>query len=169
MGTQEGLTWPLAGRMLQHVDRQRESLLDWATKALRDSAPHAELRRLGAPASRTLAAELAARETVRVVVRGTRGQAIVGTDRRVLVLPPVVPGEESAGPIVSCDYLDVLGVEVNEQLLGGSVVLRILDGRTGIPAAGDWDAIRARVATLRGLVAGAHSDSVPAEVRLIAL
>jgi hypothetical protein len=132
--------------MLEHVDGERESFLD-----------------------RALAAELERHETVRVIVRGTRGQAIVGTHKRVLVLPPVVPGDDAAGPIVSCDYLDVLGVEVNEQVLGGSVVLRILDGRAAIPAAGDWDATRARVATLRGLVAGAHSASVPAEVRLIAL
>jgi hypothetical protein len=151
------------------VDGERDSLLEWATKTLNDSAPHAELRRLGAPARRALAARLEPHETVRVVVRGTRGQAIVGTDKRVLVLPPVVPGHDTAGPIVSCEYLDVLGVEVNERVLDGSVVLRILDGRTGIPAAGDWDVIHARVATLRGLVARAHSDSVPAEVRLIAL
>ena len=155
--------------MLGHVDGGRESLLEWATNALADPAPHAELRRLGAPTLRALAAELERHEAVRVVVRGTCGQAIVGTDKRVLVLPPVVPGEETVGPIASCDYLDVLGVEVNEQVVGGSVVLRILDGRAGIPAAGDWDVIRERVATLRGLVAGAHSDSVPAEVRLIAL
>jgi hypothetical protein len=114
-------------------------------------------------------AEIEVDETVRVVVRGTRGQAIVGTDRRVLVLPPVVPGEETPGPVVSCEYLDLIGVEVNEQAVGGSVVLAILDGRAGIPVAGDWDVIRERVATLRGLIAGAHSDAVPAEVRLIAL
>jgi hypothetical protein len=29
--------------------------------------------------------------------------------------------------------------------------------------------VRARVATLRGLVAGAHTDAVPAELRLVAL
>jgi hypothetical protein len=155
--------------MLELVDGEGDSLLEWTSKALSDPGPLAELRRLGGPARRALAAELGPHENVRVVVRGTRGQAIVGTDRRVLVLPPVVPGEASAGAIASCDYLDVLGVRVNERVLGGSVVLRILDGSAGIPAAGDWDVIRARVATLRGLVAGAHSDSVPAEVRLIAL
>jgi hypothetical protein len=151
------------------MDGRRENLFELTTSALRDPGPHAELRRLGAPARRALAAELGLDETLRVVVRGTRGQAIVGTDRRVLVLPPFVPGDDTAGPIASCEYLDVLGVEVNERALGGSVVLSILDGKAGIPAAGDWDAIRARVATLRGLIAGAHSDAVPAEVRLIAL
>jgi hypothetical protein len=48
-------------------------------------------------------------------------------------------------------------------------VLRAADGRAAVGIAGDRDAIRARVATLRGLVAGAHSDAVPAELRLVAL
>jgi hypothetical protein len=49
------------------------------------------------------------------------------------------------------------------------VVLRVTDGKSVVGIAGDWDVIRARVATLRGLVAGAHSDAVPAELRLVAL
>jgi hypothetical protein len=43
------------------------------------------------------------------------------------------------------------------------------EGDVVLSAAGDWNVIRARVATLRGLVAGAHSDAVPAELRLVAL
>jgi hypothetical protein len=38
-----------------------------------------------------------------------------------------------------------------------------------MPAAGDWDLIRERAATLRGLIAGAHSDSVRAQPHLVAL
>ena len=63
----------------------------------------------------------------------------------------------------------MLGIEFNERAVGGSVVLRVVDGRAAIGIAGDWDVIRARVATLRGLLAGAHSDAVPAELRLVAL
>src|SRR5947199_8320037 len=104
--------------MLERMDAGRESLLDWATNALRDPDARAELERLGAPSRRALVAELGAREKVRVVVRGTRGQAIVGTDRRVLVLPPFLPGDDRPGRVTSCDYLDVVCVEVNEAILG---------------------------------------------------
>jgi hypothetical protein len=146
----------------------RESLSEWVTRVLRDPDPSAELARLGAPARRAVEAELCADEVVRVVLRGTAGRAIVGTDRRVFVLPPFVPGATPAAA-ASWPYLDVLGVELNERVVGGSVVLHAADGRAAVGMAGDWDVIRARVATLRGLVAGAHSDAVPAELRLIAL
>jgi hypothetical protein len=130
--------------------------------------PHAELVKLGLAARRAIAAELGLDETVCVVIRGTAGQAIVGTDTQVLVLPPLVPG---AAPVAAASwpYLDVLGIELNERAVGGSVVLRAADGRAAVGIAGDRDEIRAWVATLRGLVAGAHSDAVPAELRLVAL
>jgi hypothetical protein len=150
------------------MDGERESLFDWATVALRDPDPYAELARLGAPSQRAVATELLLDEIVLVVIRGTAGRAIVGTDDRVLVLPPFVPGAAPA-PIESWPYLDVLGLELNERAVGGSVVLRVVDGRATVGIAGDWDVIRARVATLRGLLAGAHSDAVPAELRLVAL
>ena len=117
---------------------------------------------------RAVAAELLLDENVLVVIHGTAGRAIVGTDVRVLVLPPFVPGAMPA-PIESWPYLDVLGIELNERDVGGSVVLRVSDGRAVVGIAGDWDVVRARVATLRGLVAGAHTEAVPAELRLVAL
>ena len=145
-----------------------ESLFASVTKALRDPHPSAELARVPAPVRRAVAAELCADEGVLVVVRGTAGQAIVGTETRVFVLPPYVPG---ATPVVAASwpYLDVLGIELNERVVGGSVVVRATDGKAAVAVAGDWDVIRARVAMLRGLVAGAHSDAVPDELRLVAL
>jgi hypothetical protein len=150
------------------MEVHRESLAECVASALRDPDPSSELARVGAPARRVVEAELCADEIVRVVLRGTAGRAIVGTDRRVLVLPPFVPGASPAAA-ASWPYLDVLGVELNERVVGGSVVIHTADGRAAVGIAGDWDVIRARVATLRGLVAGAHSDAVPAELRLIAL
>ena len=146
----------------------RESLFESVRRSLRDRDPAAELGRLGPSGRRAVAAELCADETVLVVLRGTAGRAVVGTDRRAFVLPPVVPGATPVEP-ESWPYLDVLGIELNERAVGGSVVLRVTDGKSVVGIAGDWDVIRARVATLRGLVAGAHSDAVPAELRLVAL
>ena len=146
-----------------------ESLGEWVTRVLREPDPPAELKRLGAPARRALEESLALDDRARVVIRGTAGQAIVGTDMRVLVLPAYTPGEDPVAGVSSWTYLDVLCVEVNERIFGGSVVLRVPDGEVAIAAAGDWDVIRARVATLRGFIAGANSDSLPAELRLVAL
>ena len=150
------------------MGRARETLFDWATRELREADPSAELTRLDPPVRRAVAAELCADEMVRVVIRGTAGRAIVGTDSRVFVLPPFVPGASPAAA-ASWPYLDVLGIELNERAVGGSVVLRVPDGRAAVGVAGDWDVIRARVARLRGLVAGTHSDAVPVELRLVAL
>ena len=151
------------------MEVQRESLFEWVTSVLREADPPAELKRLGGPARRALEESLAPDESARVVIRGTAGQAIVGTDMRVLVLPAFMPGDDPLGEVPSWTYLDVLCVEVNERIHGGSVVLRVPDGDIAIGAAGDWDVIRARVATLRGFVAGAQSDSLPVELRLVAL
>ena len=150
------------------MERARESLFDRVSRVPADPDPSAELGRLGAPARRALAAELTADETARVVIRGRCGEAIVGTDMSVFALPPFEPGAD-AGPVASWPYLDVLAIEVNERVVGGSVVVRVPEGGVVVGAVGDWDAIRARVARLRGLVAGAHSDAVPAELRLVAL
>src|SRR2546423_2674936 len=112
--------------MLEPMDGGRENLFEWATSTVRDPDPHVQLRRLGAPARRALAAELGPDETVRVVVRGTRGQAIVGTDRRVPVLPPFVPGDDTAGPVPRREELHVIGVGVNQTAPGRAGLLGIL-------------------------------------------
>ena len=150
------------------MEGERDSLFGRVTQALRDPDPYAELARLEASSQRAIATELLLDETALVVIRGTAGRAIVGTDVRVLVLPPFVPGATPA-PIDSWPYLDVLGIEMNERVVGGSVVVRVPDGKATVGIASDWDVVRARVATMRGLVAGAHSDAVPDELRLVAL
>jgi hypothetical protein len=71
--------------------------------------------------------------------------------------------------VLSWRYLDVSGIDVDQHVVGGSIGVRVPGGGCVMPAAGDWDVIRARVATLRGLIAGAHSDSVRAEPHLVAL
>jgi hypothetical protein len=147
---------------------ERESLFDRATRVLHDLHPAADLARMGAPARNALAAELVLDEPVRVVIRGTAGQAILGTDTRVLVLPPFVPGARPAA-VPSWPYLDVLGLEMNERAVGGSISLRVPEGETVVGVTGDWDSIRSRIGMLRGLVAGAHRDAIPAELRLVAL
>ena len=146
-----------AGRM----EGAPESLFEWVTRALRDPDPPPEFARLGVPARRALDEGLAPEENVRVVIRGTACNAVVGTDTRVLVV--------SEAGVSSWPYVDVIGVELDRRVVGGSVVLRVPGGAVEVPAAGDWDVIRARVATLRGLIAGARSDAVPAERHLVAL
>src|SRR4051812_27329356 len=121
-----------------------ESLFEWVTRVLRDPDPPAELGRLGGPARHALDESLAPDEAVRVVIRGTAGQAIVGTDTRVLVLPGFMPGDDPVAEVSGWTYLDVLSVEVNERIHGGSVALRVPDGEVAIAAAGDWNVIRAR-------------------------
>src|SRR3954451_11352906 len=106
------------------MENQRESLFEWVTRVLQDPDPPAELGRLGARARRVLEESLAPDEAARVVIRGTAGQAIVGTDIRVLILPAFTPGDDPVGEVASWTYLDVLRVEVNESIHGGAPGLR---------------------------------------------
>ena len=143
------------------MDHLEESLFDWVTRVLRDPDPAAELSRVGAGMRAALVESLEPEEVVRVVLRGSAGQAIAGTDTRVIVLRP--------DAVLSWRYLDVSGIDVDQHVVGGSIGVRVPGGGCVMPAAGDWDVIRARVATLRGLIAGAHSDFVRAEPHLVAL
>jgi hypothetical protein len=143
------------------MDRLEESLFDWVTRVLRDPDPAAELSRVGAGMRAALVESLEPEEVVRVVLRGSAGQAIAGTDTRVIVL--------RSDAVLSWRYLDVCGIDVDQHVVGGAIGIRVPGGGCVMPAAGDWDVIRARVATLRGLIAGAHSDSVRAEPHLVAL
>jgi hypothetical protein len=164
------------------VADERESLFDWVTRVLNDPDPLADLGRLGPRAARALAENLAPEETVRVVIRGKGTQAIAGTDTRALVLKPgLMPGADPAAEVSSWNYRDVAGVEVNERILGGSVVLRVpgqdaielpfwgggsTDPRqapNAIPAAGDWDVIRARAASLALLIDAEHANDTRPE------
>ena len=138
-----------------------ESLFDWATRVLRDPDPSVELGRLSADTRNALVESLEPEETVRVVLRGSAQQAIVGTQTRVIVLRP--------DAALSWRYLDVSAIEVDQHVVGGCIGIRVPGGGCVMPAAGDWDLIRERAATLRGLIAGAHSDSVRAQPHLIAL
>src|SRR2546423_1191933 len=102
---------------------ESESLFEWVTRVLRDPDPPAELERLGGPARRAVDESLAPDESARVVIRGTAGQAIVGTDTRVLVLPAFMPGDDFGAEVSGWTYLDVLAVEVNERIYGGGLGL----------------------------------------------
>jgi hypothetical protein len=142
---------------------------------LEESDPAAELARLGGRGRRAIEQNLAAGETVRVVIRGTAQQAIVGTEQRALVVKPgFMPGAEPGAEVTAWNYRDLLGIEVNERVLGGSVVLQVpghvdielsfWGGGSGgprtatnaIPISGDWKLIHARAATLRSLIEAAH-------------
>src|SRR4051812_47949321 len=101
------------------MEKERESLFEWVTRVLRDPDPAGELARLGARTREALDDSLAPGETIRVLLRGAAGQAIAGTDARVLVVSSEV----------SCwSYLDVIGVDVKQRVVGGSVVLRVAGG-----------------------------------------
>ena len=73
-------------------------------------------------ANRAITAQLAPDETVRVIIRGIQGSAIIGTDRRAFVFKKVLWNTDMS----SWDYSGISGVEFNDKgpLLPGFVRIR---------------------------------------------
>jgi hypothetical protein len=122
-------------------------------------------------------------DTVRVIIRGAHGQAMIGTDSRVFVCKPgFMAGASFGAEITSWSYLNLLGVQVHKGLMSGSVLLQG-PGQTGvdtsywgrqktdpknapnaIPVVEDgkgWDRVQASAARLRQLIDEAHAPSAP--------
>jgi hypothetical protein len=136
--------------------------------------------RLHPKAREYLQANLGAEEPVRVVIHGaSRGQAMIGTSRRVLVFKKgLLAGQVLGENVTSWDYVNVTGVRFEKHLMTGLVVLQApgvpsLDPSywttsskdadqwrvpNAIPIASvDFTEAKAGVAKLSELVANAHS------------
>ena len=115
-------------------------------------------------------------ETIRVIIRGAHGQAMVGTDSRVFVCKPgFMAGASFGAEVTAWSYRNLTGVQRHKSMGSGSVLLQG-QGQAGqktsywgkgdddpakapnaIPVAGDWKRIDAGVAHLRRLIDQAHS------------
>jgi hypothetical protein len=118
---------------------------------------------------------IAPEETIRVIIRGAHGQAMIGTDGRVFVCKPgFMAGATFGAEVTSWGYQNLLGVQAHKGLASGSVVLQG-PGQTGqktsywkggkddpvkapnaIPVASDWKQVQSGVALLRQLIDDAH-------------
>ncbi len=145
----------------QHVDSQDfEKLRGRVKKALRQN--------------------LGGDETIRVIIRGANGQAMVGTDSRVFVCKPGwMAGATLGAEVTSWSYTNLLGVQAHKGIMSGAVVLQG-PGQSGkqtnywgqkdddpykapnaIPIAGGWKEVQASVARLRQLIDHANARSSP--------
>jgi hypothetical protein len=118
---------------------------------------------------------LAPEETIRVIIRGAHGQAMIGTNTRVFVCKPgFMAGASFGAEVTSWGYQNLLGVQAHKGIMSGSVVLQG-PGQSGqktsywasgkddpakapnaIPVAGDWKQVHEGVAVLRQLIDAAH-------------
>jgi Short C-terminal domain len=115
-------------------------------------------------------------EMIVVVIRGAKGQAIVGSATRAFVLKPgFMAGASFGAEVTSWSYRNLVGVQLHKGMVSGSVVLQG-PGQSGkrtsywgsgdddpwkapnaIPVAGDWNEVKAGVAKLRSLIDVAHN------------
>jgi Short C-terminal domain len=127
---------------------------------------------------RALEQNLHVDETIRVIIRGAHGQAMVATTSRVFVCKPgFMAGASFGAEVTSWSYRNLVGVQTHKGLMSGSVVLQG-PGQSGkktsywggdkddptkapnaIPVVGDWDQVKAGVARLRQLIDDAHAPS----------
>jgi Short C-terminal domain len=132
----------------------------------------------------SLEQNLAAGETIEVIIRGAHGQAIVGTASRVFVLKPgFMAGASFGSEVTSWSYRSLVGIQVHKGMVSGAVVIQA-PGQSGvntsywgnakddptkapnaIPVVGDWDRVQAAVVRLRTLIDAAHTpEARPAAV-----
>jgi hypothetical protein len=159
----------LAGRPAPAIDETSVELSDYAK--LKDKV-------------RTeLEANLGPGETIRVIIRGAHGQAMVGTDSRVFVCKPgFMAGAAFGAEVTSWSYRNLTGVQRHKGMVSGSVLLQA-QAQSGqdtsywargdddpskapnaIPIAGDWNRIDPGVARLRQLIDQAHAPASAAAV-----
>lgn len=135
----------------------------------------AEFDRLRKRVQTAVRENLAAGETIRVIVPGANGQAIVGCETRAFVCKPgFMAGATLGAEVTSWSYRNLLGVQVHKGMVSGSVVLQG-PGQTGtktsywrqgdgdpykapnaIPVNGEWKRVQAAAAELRQLIDAAQ-------------
>lgn len=140
----------------------------------------ADFDKLKGRVKKALGENLAADETIRVIIHGAFGQAMIGTDTRVFVCKPgFMAGAAFGAEVTSWSYVNLVGVQAHKGLTTGSVVLQA-PGQTGkrtsywggkdedpakapnaIPIAGDWKQVQTGVARLRQLIDRAHTPAAP--------
>jgi hypothetical protein len=141
----------------------------------------ADYEKLKGKVKSALEDNLAPNETIRVIIRGAHGQAMVGTDTRVFVCKPgFMAGAAFGAETTSWSYQNLVGVQAHKGMVSGSVVLQG-PGQSGkktsywgggrddpakapnaIPVAGDWKQVQAGVVVLRQLIDDAHKAPVAA-------
>ncbi len=117
-------------------------------------------------------------ETVRVIIHGAHGQAIIGTDTRAFVCKPgFMAGATFGTEVTSWSYQNITGVQVHKGMLTGSVVIQAPGQRgtktsywgqkgddpaktpNAIPVAGGWNEVQAGVARLRQLIDATYTPA----------
>ena len=117
-------------------------------------------------------------EQVKVVVRGAHGQAMVGTQSRVLVCKPgFMAGASFGSEVSSWQFRNLVGVQVHKGLMSGSIILQA-PGQSGtstsywgqkdsdpskapnaIPIVGDWGEVKPAAARLQHLIDEAQAQA----------
>lgn len=123
-------------------------------------------------------ANIAPDETVRAIVRGGNGQAIVGTDRRAFVCKPGwMAGATLGAEVTTYNYLNVSGVQMHTGMMSGTVAIETgqqmkktsiwgqgdadtLKAPNAIPLSRPWDEARDAVARLRQAIDQSHSSMI---------
>jgi len=126
----------------------------------------------------SLLANLRGDEVVRVVVAGSSGQVVAGTDSRVFILKPgFVAGASFGVETVSWSYRQITGIQLHQGMKTGALIIQA-PGQPGvstsywkesdsdpfkapnaIPIAGDWTAIRRAVTILQDLIDQAQTPA----------
>lgn len=138
----------------------------------------ADFDKLKDKVKQALAENASPAETVRVIIHGAHGQAIIGTDTRAFVCKPgFMAGATFGTEVTSWSYQNVTGVQLHKGMLTGTVVIQA-PGQSGtmtsywgqkaddpakapnaIPVAGGWADVQAGVARLRQLIDAAHAPA----------
>jgi hypothetical protein len=139
--------------------------------------------RLHRKANEALDQNLAAGETVEVIITGPSNQAIIGTSRRAFVYKKgFMAGASFGSELTSFDYHNLVGVQIHTGMMSGAVVLQA-PGQSGmktntwksgdedpykapnaIPIHRPWEPAAEGVAWLRQLIDAAHQPAAVAPV-----
>ena len=117
-------------------------------------------------------------EPVRAIVRGSSGQAIIGTDRRAIVCKPgFMAGATFGAEVTTYSYLNITGIQVHKGMVTGTVVIEtgqqatktsywksgsksVHEQPNAVPVAAEWEEVKAQATRLRHLVDEAHSPMI---------
>lgn len=149
--------------------------------ATEDPSVAIELAKLKKKVKLSLAENVSDGETIRVVIRGASGQAIVGSDTRAFVLKPGwMAGAAFGAEVTSFSYRNIDGVQVHKGMVSGSVLLQTSSQNNqktsywgqgdddvyklpnAIPVGGEWTLVKRGAAVLRELITRAHAPVQPA-------